>query len=300
MDLFTTTNEFNSSLLKGYEANRWKFLEDMSPNEAEGVGYLIQSPKPVLTLTLGYILFVKLIGPWLMSKREAYQLKSIIRFYNLVMVFLAAALVMKLYAAHESFDMMFKCDKMFSLQDNSATNLYHMSNFIILVRLSEYLDTVFFTLRKKQNQVTFLHVYHHAFVPIYAYWILRTAPTRYNTFIVCINSLVHVIMYFYYFLATFQEQGGSVGVEGKRKTHKSFLLLVVDKVLVFKKYVTQMQIVQFVILFFYSASVIFRPNRCGVPWTYVWANIFLASSFLGLFLHFYVNVYKKAANRKIR
>lgn len=31
-----------------------------------------------------------------------------------------------------------------------------------MLKLLDLLDTVFFILRKKQNQVTFLHVYHHA------------------------------------------------------------------------------------------------------------------------------------------
>ena len=32
-------------------------------------------------------------------------------------------------------------------------------------RFLDMLDTVFFVLRKKNNQVTFLHVYHHTAVP---------------------------------------------------------------------------------------------------------------------------------------
>jgi elongation of very long chain fatty acids protein 4 len=33
----------------------------------------------------------------------------------------------------------------------------------------EYLDTVFFILRKKFNQVSFLHVYHHSIMP-FTWW----------------------------------------------------------------------------------------------------------------------------------
>lgn len=31
----------------------------------------------------------------------------------------------------------------------------------IMLRLAEFLETIFFVLRKKQNQITFLHLYHH-------------------------------------------------------------------------------------------------------------------------------------------
>ena len=41
--------------------------------------------------------------------------------------------------------------------------LYYVNKYI------ELLDTVFFVMRKKWNQVTFLHVYHHAIMPIWAY-----------------------------------------------------------------------------------------------------------------------------------
>ncbi len=37
-------------------------------------------------------------------------------------------------------------------------------------KLIEFLDTVFFIMRKKTNQVTFLHVYHHVTMPL-IWWI---------------------------------------------------------------------------------------------------------------------------------
>ena len=41
--------------------------------------------------------------------------------------------------------------------------LYYINKYI------ELLDTIFFVMRKKWNQVTFLHVYHHAIMPIWAF-----------------------------------------------------------------------------------------------------------------------------------
>jgi len=39
-----------------------------------------------------------------------------------------------------------------------------------LLKLLDLVDTIFFVLRKKQNQVTFLHVYHHVGMAI-ATWV---------------------------------------------------------------------------------------------------------------------------------
>lgn len=280
---------FNQTVYKLNELNRWKFLDDLGPQA--DAGFLINSPGPVLCLTTTYILFVCFIGPFLMKYREPFQLKNIIRLYNLIMVLLAGVLFIDISEAIGSFDSMFDCKKTFSMNDNSSTKIYQMANFIIAVRLSEYMDTIFFILRKKQSQVTFLHVFHHAFVPMYAYWILRTAPLRFNLYIIIINSFIHVLMYFYYFLATFQVPRDPTG----KKPKLSFTMKVVQKLLMFKKYMTQLQILQFVSLAGYSVWAALQPNTCGIPKTYIVANMLLAFGFLGLFVHFYLNVYKVGA-----
>lgn len=40
-----------------------------------------------------------------------------------------------------------------------------------LSKLSEFVDTIFFVLRKKKSQITWLHLYHHSLTPLEA-WIL--------------------------------------------------------------------------------------------------------------------------------
>lgn len=56
------------------------------------------------------------------------------------------------------------CCLFFSLQIAAALWWYYVSKGI------EYLDTVFFILRKKFNQISFLHVYHH-FTMFTLWWI---------------------------------------------------------------------------------------------------------------------------------
>lgn len=67
--------------------------------------------------------------------------------------------------------------------------------------MSELLDTVFFVLRKKYNQITFLHVYHHTAMPMISWGCTKYFPGGHGTFIGMINSFVHIIMYFYYMVA---------------------------------------------------------------------------------------------------
>ena len=50
-----------------------------------------------------------------------------------------------------------------TMQMARAVWLYYMAKIV------ELLDTVFFVLRKKQSQVSFLHVYHHTLMPFCAF-----------------------------------------------------------------------------------------------------------------------------------
>lgn len=45
--------------------------------------------------------------------------------------------------------------------EKHRTTMYFWSWFAIFVRMAELSETVFFILRKKTNQVSKLHVYHH-------------------------------------------------------------------------------------------------------------------------------------------
>lgn len=295
--------EFNISVYKAHEVDKWKFLGPLDPVGYKELGPLVSSPYPIAILTSLYITFVCFIGPIYMKNRQPYKLKNIIRFYNLIMVILAAVLLYQLYDAIESLGSLFDCKRLFTFADQSATKVYQMSNFILMIRISEYLDTIFFTLRKKTNQITFLHVFHHAFVPIYAYWIIRTGPLRFNVYIIFVNSFIHVLMYFYYFIATFaemtpQQQQNSTGtrlIQSTKPQQTTFLMVVIQKLLMFKKYMTLLQILQFVSLVLYAIWPLFMTNRCNIPNTYIIANIMLALGFLALFCHFYVQTYRNRA-----
>lgn len=92
-----------------------------------------------------------------------------------------------------------------------------------LAKISELLDTVFFVLRKRDRQVTFLHLYHHTVMPMISWGTTKYYPGGHGTFIGLINSFVHIIMYAYYLLSALGPQ--------------------MQKYLWWKKYITNMQMV---------------------------------------------------------
>ena len=115
------------------------------------------------------------------------------------------------------------------------------------------MDTVFFILRKKDRQVSTLHVCHHAVMPFAAYSAIKFAPLGRTSFVGIINSMIHTVMYFYYALASY---GPSMA---------KYVILIVScmyssnpfvncmhRYLWWKKYITTLQMAQFIAIIAHS------------------------------------------------
>ena len=70
-----------------------------------------------------------------------------------------------------------------------------------LCKYLDMLDTVIIVLRKKREQLSFLHLYHHSSIVVVWGWVVHTWPADASA-VYCygawINACVHVVMYFYY------------------------------------------------------------------------------------------------------
>ena len=65
-------------------------------------------------------------------------------------------------------------------------------------KMVEMLDTVFMVLRKKHNQVSFLHVWHHVLILWSWFAVCRWGAGGAAYFGALANSIIHVAMYSYY------------------------------------------------------------------------------------------------------
>ncbi|CAH0407550.1 unnamed protein product [Chilo suppressalis] len=120
-------------------------------------------------------------------------------------------------------------------------------------------------------KVTFLHVYHHVIMALYSWSYLKFAAGGEGAILALLNSMVHVFMYTYYLLSGF----------GPR----------FQKYLWWKKYVTTMQLIQFVMMLFYCAWTHFSP-RCQYNSSFTYFISGNITIFLFLFLNFYSKSYK--------
>lgn len=128
---------------------------------------------------------------------------------------------------------------------------------------------MFFVLRKKNSQLSFLHMYHHTLMPICAWIGVRFLPGGHGTLLGLINCLVHVVMYCYYMLAA---MGPSF-----------------QRYLGWKSWVTVIQLVQFVIVFAHSTQVLF--TQCNYPKFIAFLLSLNAVLFMQMFGSFYYRNY---------
>jgi hypothetical protein len=135
-------------------------------------------------------------------------------------------------------------------------------------KFTEFLDTVFFVLRKKFDQITNLHVIHHSIMPAAVWWGVKFTPGGHATFFGMLNTFVHIIMYTYYLLAAMGPK--------------------YQKYLWWKKHLTTMQMVQFITVFFHTAQLFFI--ECNFPKILAYIMCFNSIMFLSLFSNFYIQV----------
>ncbi|KAG0431082.1 hypothetical protein HPB47_022108 [Ixodes persulcatus] len=235
---------------------------------------LVMNPLFVFPLILFYLYFVKVAGPKWMEKREPFPIVNLIRFYNLAMVVLNARFVylVLIYTYLPGGRYNLFCQGITGYMDDELRAHYKTGWWYVAVRYADLLDTFFFVFRKKFTHITHLHVIHHTIVAVNAWFWVLFAPEGQPALGLIINAFVHTIMYAYYFLATL---GPSV-----------------RQYLWWKRYLTVLQIVQFVIYMVHMSIPLFVD--CGFPRYLI--HIGNAQAFLVMCL--FVNFYSKSYTRK--
>ncbi|XP_058833223.1 elongation of very long chain fatty acids protein 7-like [Topomyia yanbarensis] len=244
--------------------------------------FLAGSPFPMLGVISAYLALVYYIVPRFMENRKPFQLTKFIGVYNLFQVFYCIGVVRLCFQAGWKFDYFYRCYETDYSNDPKAVKMVEVSWYILFIKFVELLETILFVLRKKQSQVSFLHVYHHISTFFIAYVFCKYVGGSMLTFSIVINSVVHIIMYSYYFMSASET--------------KIFKFLA-SKV---KKYITSIQLIQFGLLTMNNFFGL-QPgcNTCKPFLAMYIPNIFIL---IYLFSSFYKKTYdtKRTAERKVK
>ncbi|XP_013134267.1 PREDICTED: elongation of very long chain fatty acids protein 7-like [Papilio polytes] len=246
-------------------------------NTKEAIDYSLQIwtlPETIVYLVFvigAYLALVLKILPAYMKNRRPYTLKGLLIFYNAFQVFYSAYLVF-IYTSYilKHGIICTSCPQGEFLKQVTRDIFPYF-----LAKQIDLLDTVFFVLRKKDNQVTFLHVYHHCIMVTWATLYYLHKPSDHFVGVGFMNSFVHVIMYAYYGLSAMGPQFA--------------------KFVWWKKHLTKIQLIQF-ILVISNLHYQQKLTPCPIPSVFHYFCVISITSFFVLFMKFYLKSYIKRSN----
>jgi len=261
---------------KAMEAVEWYDWAHSVSDERVSDWFLMQGYAPTLAIVAVYLLTVWLLPKW-MEHREPMKLKVPIIIYNFVCVAINFHICKEVVISSTALGYSYSCQPVNYTYEHYEYRIAKALWWFYFSKCVEMMDTIFFILRKKNNQVSFLHVYHHATMfPIW--WIgVKWVAGGQSFFGAMINSAIHVIMYSYYGVA-------ALGPE-------------YQKYLWWKKYLTKIQLAQFC-AGIYHASQSAWQGGCGFPMWMNYALMFYATTILMFFLNFYFHAYMKKGKGK--
>ncbi|XP_013114685.1 elongation of very long chain fatty acids protein AAEL008004-like [Stomoxys calcitrans] len=229
------------------------------------------SYRSITLIIVVYVLLVKKIGPAFMAKRKPYNIRWLISLYNFLQVIFNGYLFItttKYFLFHPKYS--WSCMAFDHEETSEETmGLRRMGFLYFLNKVADCFDTVFFVLTKKYGHISVLHVYHHATMVWASFSYINWMLGSQFTIVGYLNTLVHMIMYFYYLLASLK-----LNINLSR----------------WKKHLTQFQLLQFV---YYCLKVIvpLTNNWCNLSRTWLWAVLAENVIMIVLFSNFYYKTY---------
>ncbi|XP_067613822.1 very long chain fatty acid elongase F-like [Eurosta solidaginis] len=236
---------------------------------------------PVILLEIAYVTFVFRIGPWFMKSREPYKLTAVLKYYNIIQIlFNAVMAITAFYLFLYKRVVPIGCMTVLPWEHPLKSVEIFAGFAYVINKFLDLCDTIFFVLRKSYKQVTFLHVYHHIMMTFVSFVYVRTlGPGGHAVMTGIMNAVVHVIMYGYYFVSA---------TEPNMKNS-----------LWWKKYITQIQIIQFILALIHNLWPLLVDRNCSVPKIFCIFSVIQAILMIYLFGSFYKKSYLDVEKKKV-
>ncbi|KAF9422345.1 hypothetical protein HW555_001935 [Spodoptera exigua] len=169
-----------------------------SPDQRVKDWALMTSPKPLAAIIVTYLVTIKLILPAYMRNRRPYELRSLIKWYNVLQIISNAVVTWGIMTSGWTTTYHFGCMLPDYSMNPEALRMLRFLWWTIMLKLLELFETAFFILRKKDRQASFLHVYHHVSTLIIVWSALKYVGGKYIYFkiILYIHYLVKLSLTF--------------------------------------------------------------------------------------------------------
>ena len=215
-----------------------------------------------VSLSVIYVACALILNDSMKRRKEAFSLKYLTVLYNVIQI------IINMYMVYGLCEPYIQLTNPFLFNISNTKSQEHFMFIHMLSKLIDFMDTFIIILKKKsEKQLTFLHLYHHSTIGIiWCYLIVNKYAFGSITFGALLNSFVHCIMYTHYLILSLKLKNP------------------------FKKYVTIIQIIQFMLCILHSILFpIFETVNNG-PWQ---LQLFYQTTMMILFLNFSKKAYGK-------
>lgn len=237
---------------------------------------MMSSPFPTVAICVSYAYFSKVLGPKLMENRKPFNLRWILITYNLLQTLFSAWIFYEYLMSGWAKGYSIQCQPVDYSSSPMALRMARTCWWYYFSKFTEFFDTLFFILRKKNQHVSTLHVIHHGVMPFSVWMGVKFAPGGHSTFFALLNTFVHIVMYFYYMVAAMGPQ--------------------YQKYIWWKKYLTSMQMLQFLAIMVHQFQLLLFT--CDYPRSFmIWIGLH-GVLFFGLFSDFYKAKYTGNSEKK--
>ncbi|XP_011634277.1 elongation of very long chain fatty acids protein 1-like isoform X2 [Pogonomyrmex barbatus] len=130
------------------------WTEQLDPRVADLL--FVASSYQVPLIIFAYLYFVLVCGPRFMKNKSPYSLETFMKLYNIVQI------VGNGWLLYDCINVgLFSCKLICPVFDYSSMRFVKNAYYYFLLKILDCVETGIFILRKKDNQVSVLHLYHH-------------------------------------------------------------------------------------------------------------------------------------------
>ncbi|XP_054741005.1 elongation of very long chain fatty acids protein 4 [Anastrepha obliqua] len=259
MEVIEKINEVDYSFTS-HELNEW---------------FGLRAPNFIVAVIAAYLLLIYAIVPNYMKERAPYQLKTYIVVYNSAQMISCIYIISEIFRITSTKIFQFWECYMFESNTHAEYLFNRVTYFTFWLKISELSETIVFVLRKKQNQVSYLHVFHHCSTITLIYLLLVNYRGGSALYPLLLNCTVHVFMYAYYLIAAVCDEN------------------IVKGLTPVKKSITTIQMIQFVLILVHAGVI---SCRCVIAPLVVGYYAFVVLAIFYGFYDFYRKAYK-ASNK---